>query len=109
MRQQLRQGDVFLMPATRPDGRLTEEGAEGGRVILAHGEATGHVHAVSSARARAWRTADERCFLEVRRSIGLGAQLLHDEHFPVALDEGWYEIVRQREYVPAALPRTVTD
>ena len=103
-RQQARQGDVLLIPVKSPTG-LTEETPDGDRVVLAHGEATGHVHAVSAARARAWRGADEMRYLEVRR----GTQLIHDEHFPVMLDEGWYEIRRQREYVPAALPRTVTD
>ncbi|MCW1959833.1 MAG: hypothetical protein KIH64_015065 [Mycobacterium sp.] len=44
--QQLRQGDVQLQPVSvLPEG-CTEIPAEGNRIVLAHGEVTGHAHAI---------------------------------------------------------------
>lgn len=43
---QMRQGDVFLKPATLPAGRGKKIKSVRGRLILARGEATGHHHSV---------------------------------------------------------------
>jgi hypothetical protein len=30
-------------------------------------------------------------------------QVVHQEHHPITLDAGWYQVTRQREYVPGTL------
>ena len=45
--RQVRQGDVLLVPASRP-GDAKPVGRDCGRVVLAYGEVTGHAHAIRS-------------------------------------------------------------
>jgi hypothetical protein len=70
-------------------------------MVLARGEATGHAHVleaptVDGALAELLEL-DARLFARVR---GGDARVIHQEHGPVVLPPGDYEIVRQREYVP---------
>lgn len=91
-----RQGDVLLMQIdTLPESAEAGD-LENGRIILAHGEVTGHAHAVDSAYAQIFVDKDAR-FLHVCES---GADLVHEEHATIALAPGYYRIVRQREYLP---------
>ena len=92
-----RQGDVLLVKRdvaifsdTRPVPRVK------GRVILALGEATGHAHAIDSPLAELFEERDGTLLLHVAGSC----DLKHEEHDPIQLDEGVYEVRRQREYVP---------
>jgi hypothetical protein len=71
----------------------------GGRVVLAEGEVTGHAHAIHSPAAtllRAGTRADAPRFLRTTAPV----DLLHEEHAAIALPEGLYSVVIQREYVP---------
>lgn len=108
---------------------------EAGRVILAHGEVTGHCHEVLDgstqkldpaevdiSAAEFFEEPDGRRVLLVNRPC----VLRHDEHAPIALDpakpqlfrqgdvllkpigEGAWEVVRQREYAPDEI-RQVAD
>jgi hypothetical protein len=101
-----RQGDVLIRPVDRVPKGLKKVPLESGRVILAHGEATGHAHAVLGDVE--FLAADlqemEGRFLRVEQE----AQVVHDEHDTVTLPPGDYEIVRQREYQPEA-PQWVAD
>jgi hypothetical protein len=83
---------------TIPDGAVLLE-REGGRVVLAHGEATGHAHAIRDAGATLSAHGDER-YLDATEPVTIH----HEEHAPIALPAGPYRIVIQREYVPADLP-----
>jgi hypothetical protein len=76
-----------------------------GRVILQHGEVTGHCHAISTDFAKMYTAKGQR-FLEIYRP---GAKLVHEEHGTVQLPEGFYRVIQQREYVPEAPPRDVID
>jgi len=108
---QARQGDLWLV---RVDEELPAVVIrvlrEGGRVVLARGEATGHVHAVDDSQAVLYATpgataeAADR-WLRVGRA---GAMLVHAEHGAIALTPGLYRVRRQREYAPAAV-RIVAD
>jgi hypothetical protein len=102
----IRQGDVLLVPVESvPEGTRVERR---GNVVLARGEATGHAH----------RIVDERAEL---RTDGLGSRFLvvagvepvtlgHEEHDPIVVAAGAWEIRRQREYVPASrVMRWVSD
>lgn len=100
----VRQGDVFLERIdTLPTGAV-EEKREPGGVVLAHGESTGHAHRVKR-RARGFSVGAER-FLVVLRG---GAEVTHEEHDAIKLPAGNYRVVRQVEYSPGELPRTVAD
>ena len=104
----LRQGDVLLIPTTEAvPADTTPEVAEGGRLILMHGEATGHAHAVlerdATIRSRGSGMTVER-WLQVHATTAL----VHEEHAPIPLKAGTYKILRQREYHPEAI-RNVAD
>lgn len=77
---------------------------EGNSVVIAHGEATGHRHRIVSPDAELYAHEQAR-FLLVRAPV----ELIHEEHAPIELRPGVYEVVRQREYVPSSMPRTIAD
>ena len=103
MNHQFRQGDVLLsavtaIPPTAKPARVT-----GDRVVLARGEASGHAHAVPATGAQLFQDrASGRAYLAVGK---LGARLQHEEHAPIRLPAGYYEVIRQREYTPTAIRR----
>lgn len=107
IKTQHRQGDVLIERIDSLPANLTKIAREGGRVILAHGEATGHAHAISDERCDLFRSEQEAgvTFLEVREAV---AALKHDEHSTIALPRGNYRVIRQREYSPEEI-RNVAD
>lgn len=101
-----RQGDVLIRQVGQtPDG-LEQVPLEDGRVILAHGEVTGHAHAVVGAvELLASDVAEIRKrFLRAERE----AQVVHEEHDTITLPPGLYEVGIQLEYAPEEI-RTVAD
>jgi len=124
---QIRQGDVFLQPVDRlPEGAV-EVPAERGRIVLAHGEVTGHAHAIAdhteqraapigeTAAAEIVEALIARCkaklyehngdrYLVVQEPVSL----THEEHTAHTIPPGVYEIPLQMEY-DAALMRRVAD
>jgi hypothetical protein len=102
-----RQGDVLIVRIdTMPEG-IEPVPRDNGRVILAYGEVTGHVHAVEGDVAL-FAPADvaelEERFLRVERE----ARLVHEEHEAITLPPGIYSVRRQREYTPERV-RPVAD
>ena len=88
---------------------------EGGAHVLAHGEATGHRHAIYDDGAEllepkpAAPDAVERrdgnvLYLRVTQPVALR----HEEHAAIGLAPGNYRVTRQREYSPEEI-RTVAD
>jgi hypothetical protein len=95
-----RQGDVLLRRvATLPDG-CSPLPREDGRIILAHGEVTGHAHAIEAPadEATLLSAADNARFLQLVRDV----EVVHEEHAPIPLPAGLYEVIRQREWTDAA-------
>ena len=101
----LRQGDVLLVrvdaiPERRVGLVVSEQTAD--RHLLAEGEATGHAHVVVGnelrlaewSRRRRWGPSEQRRYLVVEGE----ATLVHEEHLPLVVAEGVYEVRRQREY-----------
>lgn len=76
---------------------------QSGRVILAHGEVTGHAHEIDIDSADLWKHA-EAVFVRVKRPT----QLRHQEHAPIKVGVGALRVTRQREYSPEAI-RNVAD
>lgn len=101
-----RQGDVLVRQVNEIPTGLQAVPLEQGRVILMHGEVTGHAHAViGDVEFLAADLADlEERFLRVEAE----AQIVHEEHDTIVLPPGNYRVVRQREYQPSA-PVWVAD
>jgi len=102
---QFRQGDVMLIACNPPSNPGKEVERENGRIVLAHGEVTGHAHAIASMDATLFMdAATVNRYLDVRAPVTLD----HEEHARIELPTGFYRVVRQREYHPAGL-REVAD
>lgn len=103
-----RQGDVLIRKVDRIPSNSTEV-RNHGRIVLAFGEVTGHAHAVTACEAQEFTFVDTKKathrFLEV---FDRGATVTHEEHAPIPLPAGLYEIIRQREYTPVS-ERSVAD
>jgi hypothetical protein len=103
-KKQYRQGDVlFIARACAPAGKRMVR--KDGRIL--EGEATGHVHRVaetSLAIAEVYEVED-RLFLSASED---GVAIVHEEHKPIILPAGNYDVVRQREYSPEEI-RNVAD
>ena len=96
--KQYRQGDVLLVEIDQPSRTGKPIHAEDGRIILARGELSGHAHAIrdSNGKAKFFEATGNRRYL-LMTEIG---RLEHEEHGPIVLEAGWYEVRRQREYDP---------
>lgn len=99
-----RQGDVLIERVRHISKELTKQVPIGGRIILAHGEATGHHHSVDAHKADWWKDAAGEQFVTVHEPT----EVVHQEHAPIALPPGRYRVRRQREYSPEAI-RNVAD
>lgn len=102
----IRQGDVLLVPTDASSRAAVVKRDGDGSVTLAHGEVTGHRH----------RLVDDHVALrepEARKTRHLSvvkteARLLHEEHSPITVRPGQYDLPRQVEYTPEEI-RNVAD
>ena len=98
-----RQGDVLLERVNKiPTGLRLQKAS--GRIILAHGEVTGHHHSIDADAADWWKGDDDEQYVEVK----MPAEVVHQEHRAIAILPGKYKVRRQREYAPGAI-RNVAD
>ncbi len=111
-----RQGDVLIERITTIPG-TAQKLKRSNRVILAHGEVTGHHHTLETRDPADWwkegeiSTANEKPSTlagEFFVSLTDGGVVTHEEHAKVKLPPGNYRITRQREYSPEAI-RNVAD
>jgi hypothetical protein len=102
-----RQGDVLIVPVDSVPGTLDPIEREDGRIILAHGEVTGHAHAIAAESAALFRDPK---LMAVFLNVGADGPvaLAHEEHDTIQLPPGNYQVIRQREYSPAGI-RNVAD
>jgi hypothetical protein len=116
-----RQGDVLLRAVGElPKGCVEvsrEKVGPHGRVTLAHGERTGHAHALRALCVTGFKKASSE--YEAMTGLndfilvgGSGAAIRHEhtnglkaEHDAINLPPGNYEVAQQVEYSPAALTR----
>ncbi|HEX4521062.1 MAG TPA: hypothetical protein VH063_15885 [Gaiellaceae bacterium] len=109
MNKLYRQGDVLIIPVASIPHATDAVKRENGLVILAHGEITGHHHAIADQKVElvTSQEADElRTWLSITTDEPVA--LTHQEHDTIMLPPGSYEVRRQREYAPDA-PRNVQD
>jgi hypothetical protein len=101
-----RQGDVLIIAVSAIPEMLDPIDREGGRVVLAHGEVTGHAHAIRAEGAALFR--DPKLMAVFMTVTDTPVALEHDEHDTIMLPPGNYRVIRQREYSPEAI-RNVAD
>ena len=107
---QIRQGDVYLIPVDSVPRSAKPVAREGGRVILAHGEVTGHAHAITAPGAVLLATPGATAevadrFLRLRSK----ATLTHEEHGHIEVPAGTYRVQIHDEWSDALEPRPVLD
>ena len=82
-----RQGDVLIVEEARRPPEMQQSATD----VLVYGEATGHAHRVEGAPV-----------LEVGDTKYVDApnpfRVVHEEHETIEIPEGFYRIIRQREY-----------
>lgn len=102
-----RQGDVLIVSVKSIPHTVDPVDRENGRVVLAHGEVTGHAHAIKDQRAALFRDLKlGAIFMNVGGDAPVALE--HDEHDTIAIPPGNYQVIRQREYSPEAI-RNVAD
>lgn len=104
-----RQGDVLLTKVSKASVKLNtykEVPRENGRIVLAHGEVTGHSHAIHDTDVSLFMNAEQLDrILEVRAPM---VTLSHEEHAEIKLPSGYYRVTQQQEYSAKAI-RAVAD
>jgi hypothetical protein len=87
----VRQGDLLIVEVKSiPEGAEEKESR-----VLAEGEATGHMHELSSGEVYEYEG-----ILFFRVAENETSVLEHPEHKAVTFKTGEYKVVRQREYTP---------
>lgn len=116
-----RQGDVVLVKVDQlPEGLIPTKRDRADRIVLAHGEKSGHGHAIRDKHVSGFRlstTMDDPSGVSGGVDYilvgGSGpATLNHEyesgtmaEHHPIGLPPGAYRIALQREYTPQGIQR----
>lgn len=112
--EHIRQGDTLLRKVSDIPAQAREmKRDEAGRIVLAHGERTGHAHAFRGKGICSFTTLvnEDVEFLLVNGGSG-GAMLNHElisgakaEHDPIKVPDGKYEAAQQVEHSPAEIIR----
>lgn len=113
----IRQGDVLLIPVLALPEGAQEIAPEQNRIVLMHGESTGHAHAIydyespseivgkSIKKAQLFALDNGRRFLQVNETVSLK----HEEHTTHLLKPGIYELPIQVDMNTDKMPRRVID
>lgn len=108
-KNQFRQGDVLIERCQKlAPGK---DASTNGRIILAHGEATGHNHElIDDPRAVLIEPDDAAAISSLLLSVKSdNAKVTHPDHMPpIPLERGNYRVIRQMEYSPKS-PKRVAD
>lgn len=97
-----RQGDVLIRKIRKAPKGERKAITDG---ILAHGEVTGHAHRVADLEQAELYNCGDGMYLSVGEG---GVSIVHDEHAPIVLPAGEFQVIRQMEYAPAEI-RNVAD
>ncbi len=97
-----RQGDVLIRRIDSLPKQKTVKRANG---QILEGEATNHIHRLEDVTKAEVLEVGNGLYLRIGPE---GARIIHEEHSPITLPPGNFEIVRQREYSPEAI-RNVAD
>lgn len=101
------QGDVGIKKVDELPSNIREVQPDNGRNVLAYGEVSGHSHSLPIDGTKLYRSNDNnRLYLVVNNEKSL---LTHEEHDPIEIPNGTYEIIPQREYDDIEEWRAVAD
>lgn len=101
------QGDVGIRQISELPSNVKSVDPDNGRNILAYGEVSGHAHALPTDGTQLYRSNDNnRLYLVVNNDVSL---LTHEEHDPIEIPNGTYEIIQQHEYDDSGEWRAVAD
>ena len=99
-----RHGDLLIRAVPEIPSGLTKQAD----TILALGEATGHHHRLVNGQATVYADSNGKKYFEVAEEEG--CELVHEEHKPIEIPKGNYEVVIEKEYEPfTEAIRTVAD
>lgn len=99
MKVQTAQGDLLIESTNQPlPTNLKPAERIGDLWVAAHGEATGHMHALAVGDCELYEDESGTLWLSVPE--GKTATLTHQEHAAQTFAPGTYTITRQREYDP---------
>lgn len=103
--KQLQQGDVILRRVESVPQGAKEVKRDGGRVVLAYGEVTGHCHAIADVDAMFYEK-DGKFFLKNSKPVTLS----HEEHNAFVIEPGIWEVgqVREKDWL-SGMVRKVID
>ena len=102
------QGDILFVPIKSVPKGLSPTQAQAGRHIFALGEVTGHSHSVAATKGLQVYRQGETTYCTIEELTG-GVEVEHQEHGPITLDPGAWEIKRQVEWTDANEPIYVGD
>ena len=86
-----RQGDVLLREVDEMPKKARKRETD----VILEGEVTGHAHRIQHGTIYdLW----DQTFVRA----GKDAVIVHDEHGPIPIEKGLYEVIRQMEYDPAS-------
>lgn len=92
MKKIYRHGDLLIKEV----GKLPDGLKKLGHKTLAEGEVTGHHHTFKNGSVQLFAKELEPTHLEV----GKDSVLEHQEHGPITIGKGVYQVIREREYNP---------
>lgn len=103
----VRQGDLLIVPLARrtTDDLVLPSGSEVAGGILALGEVTGHSHRVAGKAVTVYDTERYGRVIDALEDFSI----VHEEHGPLALRAGTYQVIRQREFDETHITRYVSD
>jgi hypothetical protein len=97
IKRQIQQGDVIIKEVDALPKGVESVPRRNGKVVVMEGEATGHSHVIDSDKAALWvlnKSGISQIYLEVAEPV----TIYHDEHKPLPIPAGIYEIGRVLEY-----------
>ena len=97
-----RQGDILIRRVSALPSKKSTKRENG---VLVEGEVTGHAHRLDDLAAAEVLEIENGLYLRVGES---GVRIVHEEHAPITLTPGNYQVSRQVEYTPEAI-RNVQD
>jgi len=91
--KQIQHGDVLIREIEKLPMEVQRVERQGIGLVLAEGEATGHHHVITDKGASLYELKGE-LYLEVTEPV----TIIHDEHKPLPIPIGVYQVGRVKEY-----------
>lgn len=100
------QGDVGILRISELPNDVSPVSDDNGVNVLAYGEVTGHSHQIPITHTQLYRSNNNnRLYLVVNNT----SLLIHEEHDPIEIQDGVYEIIQQQEWDDSGEWRAVAD